>query len=125
MTGIIIADLLTKSEPLLALVPESSIFPYVADENTPLPLIIYTIDTVVPEYSKDGWIGDMVGFSVMSFSEDYAILQAIVLEVREALELEYDAKSQRIILTGQQEVYNINEDVFMNRQSFSVLINKK
>jgi len=123
MIGITIAAMLKKNAALLALVSTDNIFPYVAQENTPLPLIIYTIDTVAPEYAKDKWAGDDINFSIVSFSEDYASLQAIAHEVRTALELQEDSGTNRIELTGQQEGFNIAENVFLNKLSFSIRIN--
>jgi hypothetical protein len=120
--GISIKALLDANASLLALVPSTRIFPYVANENTPLPLIIYTVNDLDPGYDKDGWVGDDCDFSVVSFSEDYATLQLIATQVRAALELQNTTKTQRIILTGQQEGYNINEGVFLNRLNFSVRI---
>jgi len=121
MIGILIADLLKANDDLIALVPEISIFPYVANENTPLPLIVYTIDSLNPEYNKDGWIGDICNFSVISISDNYANLQLIVKQIREALELKKGIYTRRIILTGLQE-YNIAENMFMNKLNLSVNI---
>jgi hypothetical protein len=118
--GITIKTLLDANAALLALVPSARIFPYIANEKTALPLIIYTVDSLDPSYDKDGWIQDNCNFSVVSFSEDYANLQLIVTQVREALELEKTSATRRIVLTGQQEGYNINEGVFLNKLTFSV-----
>ena len=120
MIGLTIAKLLKANTTLMGLVSTDNIFPYVANNDTPLPLIIYTVDTVASEYTKDGWADDVIDFSVVSFSEDYASLQSISAEVRAALELSNDTGTKRIILTGFQEGYNINENVFLNKLSFKV-----
>jgi hypothetical protein len=122
MIGIEIATLLKANHALLALVDTDSIFPYVANEDTPLPLIIYTIDSLEPEYDKEDWDKDIYTFSVVSFSEDYATLQLIAAQVRIALELQHGTNTERILLTGQSEGYNITENVFLNKLSFSVII---
>lgn len=120
MIGIAITTLLKANEDLLDLVSEDNIYPYVADVDTSLPLIIYTIDTLDPEYSKDGWEDDIISFSVLSFSDDYATLQNIAKQVRQALELKYITGSKRIILTGMSEGFNITENVFMNKLTFKI-----
>jgi hypothetical protein len=120
MTGLTIAKLLKAHPGLVALVSAANIFPYVAKEDTPLPLIIYTIDSVAPDYTKDGWAEDNIGFSVISFSEDYASLQSIASEVRDALELQNDTNTKAIRMTGQQEGFNIAENVFFNKQTFEI-----
>jgi len=126
MIGKVITHILKDNADLLLLVPEANIYPYVINENTPLPAIVYTIDSLVPEYTKDGWVGDDCSFSIVSFSDDYAVLQNIVTEVRNALELESGVNegitTQRIYLTGQSEGYNIIESVFLNKLSFSTVI---
>lgn len=126
MIGKAIQALLTASADLLALVPEASIFPYVLNENTSLPAIVYTIDEIETEYTKDGWVQDEYIFSVVTLSKNYEILQNIIQEVREALELksgEYGGVTlQKIYLDKFSEGFNITEDVFMNRLTFSVII---
>jgi len=123
MIGETIIKLLTDSAALLVLVPENNISAYVAQEDTPLPIIVYTIDTVDADYSKDGWVNDMVVFSVISVSDKYDTLQSIVKEVRDALEMQSDTGTLRIIMTGFQEGFNIAEDAFMNKLTFQVQIN--
>jgi hypothetical protein len=120
MIGLSIAKLLKADSTLMGLVPAANIFPYVANENTQLPLIVYQIDGINVDYTKDGWAGDDVEFSVISFSEDYASLQAIVLAVRKALEMNTDTNTDRITVTKFQEGFNISENVFMNKLSFKV-----
>jgi len=122
MIGSIIVSLLKANNDLLALVNENSIFPYVAEENTNLPLIIYAIDDIDVSYSKDGWVKDLCNFHVMSFSENYDDLQLIVAEIRSVLELKYTSDTKRIIVTGMQEGFNLNEQVFLNKLNFAVEI---
>jgi hypothetical protein len=122
MKGTIIANLLKANADLLALVNPDNIFPYVAGEGTLLPLIIYSIDSLDPEYTKDGWHDDICGFSVTSYSADYSNLQDIVEQTRKALELKYTDDTKKIIITGQSEGYNISEDVYLNKMSFKVEI---
>jgi hypothetical protein len=127
MIGKVITSLLTANTSLLALVPAARIFPYVMNEHTPMPAIIYTIDSLNPTYTKDGWAVDEIPFSVVSFSKDYAILQDIVIQVRLALEWNEgsfdDVTIKRIYVTGMAEGFNLTESVFMNRLSFKVEMN--
>lgn len=120
MIGIAITNLLKTSEGLMALVSEDKIFPYAADVDTELPLVVYTIDSIDPEYTKDGWEDDLVDFSVKSYSVDYATLQNIAKEVRNALELKTFTGSKRIILTGMTEGFNLSENVFVNKLTFKI-----
>lgn len=126
MIGKAIASLLTSYAPLTGLVSAADIYPYVINENTDLPAIIYTIDSVVPEYDKDGWVGDDVTFSVTTFDDDYAVLQSIVSQVRNALEWKRGV-TEGITLglirqAGFLEGYNINENVYVNRLTFNVYV---
>lgn len=120
MIGLIIAKLLKASTTLTGLVDEDNIFPYIANEQTPLPYICYTVDNIDPDYTKDGWVKDLVNFSVISFSEDYAILQDISSAVRKALEMKSDTGTERIRMIGQQEGFNITENAFLNKLSFKI-----
>ena len=126
MIGKVITSLLKANVDLLALISADNIYPYIINEGTSLPAIIYTVDSLVPGYCKDGWVGDEYMFSILSFSDDYAILQQIVDEVRNALELEKGVTEgigyERICLTGQSEGYNITENVFLNRLTFSTVV---
>ena len=127
MIGKVINTLLTANAGLTALVPAVRIFPYVMNEGTPLPAIIYTIDSLTPEYDKDGWNEDEVSFSVVSFSGDYANLQSIVQQVRAALEGKRGTSNgityHKIYLSNQTEGYNTTEDVFLNKLTFRVIVN--
>ena len=124
MIGKVINNILSGSATLTALVPAVNIFPYVLNENTTLPAIIYTIDAVSPEYTKDGWSLDEITFSITSIHKDYNILQSIVTAVRRALEMDRGTIEgitiQRIYMTSMLEGYSNNEDVFANRMSFNV-----
>jgi len=126
MIGKVITSLLKANADLLALISADNIYPYIINEGTLLPAIIYMVDSLVPGYCKDGWVGDEYMFSILSFSDDYAILQQIVDEVRNALELEKGVTEgigyERICLTGQSEGYNITENVFLNRLTFSTVV---
>jgi hypothetical protein len=126
MIGKVIAHLLKANADLLVIVPAGNIYPYVMNEDTHLPAIIYTIDSVTPGYDKDGWLGDECVFSVVTFCDNYTTLQCIALEIRQALELQSGTHEgitlRNIYLTGQLEGFNIQEDVFLNKQTFSTEI---
>jgi hypothetical protein len=126
MIGKVIKHLLDDSTALNILVPTANKFPYVINENTPLPALVYTVDSLEPQYDKDGWVYDACTFSVVTFSDNYALLQSVVLEVRKALELMSGTNegitTNNIYLDGQFEGYNITEDVFMNKLTFTVEI---
>ena len=123
MIGKVISALLKANAPLLLLVPTGNIYPYVINENTTLPAIVYLIKA---EYTKDGWAGDDVTFSVISFEKDYAALQAIVTLVRTALELKSGTTASitywNILLESMMEGYNIDENVFLNKLTFSTRV---
>jgi len=122
MIGKNIKYLLDQNNSLLLLVPTARIFPYVINEDTPLPSIVYTIDSVVPEYTKDGWAGDLVTFSVVTLSDNYSTLQDIVVEVRAAMDfLSYtvgEVEIGRVRVEGMEEKY-LGENIFMNKLTFS------
>lgn len=124
MIGKLIYNVLSTDATLTALVPATKMFPYVLNEDTALPALIYTIDTIAPDYTKDGWALDDITFSVTSLSKDYNNLQDIVAAVRGALEMEVAAYTtitiQHIHVSAVSEAYSINEDVFANRMSFNV-----
>lgn len=127
MIGKTINSLLTGNGTLTALVASTKIYPYVMNEDTTLPAIVYTIDGITPVYSKGGWVNDEISFSVLSFSKDYNQLQSIVSAVRGALELKSTGYStqniNRIYLVGQEEGYDNGPDEFFNKLNFTVTIN--
>jgi hypothetical protein len=121
MIGLTIEKLLTGSGSLTALVPVASIFPYAANNDIKSPYIVYSVDSIEPTYDKNGWAGDMVTFSVASFSTDYAILQSIILEVRDALEWKTDTNMGKIYFTGIQEAFA--DPVYRSELGFKVNVN--
>lgn len=128
MIGKTIKSILAGNTALTALIPASRMFPYVMNEGTILPAIIYTVDSLAPDYSKGGWMLDEVNFSVASFADDYAELQTVASAIRTALELnQIGAGTQsinRIYLTGMDESFDPEQNVFGNRLNFIVKINK-
>lgn len=126
MIGKTVKYLLAADATLVALV-STRIYPYVMNEDTALPAVVYTIDSLEPAYSKDGWHQDNISFSVHSFSRDYNQLQSVVSAVRGAIELKaagYGTQDiNRIALTSQEEGYDNGADVFYNKQTFTVTIN--
>jgi hypothetical protein len=127
MIGKTIKSILAGNNALIALVPDAKIFPYVMNEKTELPAIVYYIDAVTPEYTKGGWALDTIDFSIWSFARSYDSLQAIVSAERTALELNRTgAGSQNInyiYCTGMDEGYDQGADVFFNKLMFNVKIN--
>lgn len=127
MIGKTIKSILTTNSALIVLVPAVKIFPYVCNEDTAAPLIVYTIDSVQPEYAKTGWTGDMITFSVNSFAKDYNTLSLIVSAVRTALELNqtgYGTQNiNRIYLRSVNEGFDLSNEVFGNKLTFEVKIN--
>jgi hypothetical protein len=119
--GTIIVDFLTANDSLLVLVPEANIYPVVANEDTPLPFIVYHYSVVNVEYEKDGWADDECNFSVSAVSGDYANLQDIVGQIRASLELQRTADTRRIQLTGIDEPAWI-DNMYGQRLNFSVVI---
>jgi len=126
MIGKTIKSLLAGDATLVALVG-TKIYPYVMNEDTTMPAVIYTIDSLLGVYTKREWANDEISFSVYSFSKDYAQLQSVVSAVRGALELKSTGSGtqdiNRIYLAGQDEGYDNMADVFYNKQSFTVTIN--
>jgi hypothetical protein len=117
MTGITIKLLLVANDALMVLVPETSVFPYVANEDTPLPFIVYTNIKGLPDYDKNGLVGDEFTFDIYSLHNDYAKLQAVIVQVRAALELKTATNTQRILLTEYSETGDGN--IWISKQSFS------
>lgn len=127
MIGKTIKALLTGNSTLTALVAATKIFPYVMNEDTDVPAIVYTIDSLEPEYTKKEWVLDNISFTVTSFHRDYGSLQAIVTAVRGALELNSTGSGtqdiNRIYLSGLEEGYDISGDVFYAKLTFNTKIN--
>lgn len=127
MIGLTIKNLLVGDAALTALVPIADIYPIVMNEGTTAPAIVFTVDSLEPEYNKGAWSGDEAVFSVFSYAKSYSELQSIVSAVRTALELKqsgYSTQSiNRIYLTGMDEGYILEADTFYNKLTFSVKIN--
>ncbi len=127
MIGKTIKSIITTDAPLIALVPAARMFPYVMNEDTTLPALIYTIDSLDPEYNKREWANDTINFSIHSFARSYDSLQAIVSAVRTALEGNQTGTGtqdiNRIYLNSFEEGYDQGADTFYNKLTFNVTIN--
>jgi hypothetical protein len=127
MIGKTIKAALVANAPLMVLVPATKIFPYVANEGTAMPAIVYTIDSITPVYNKAGWANDEVTFSIYSSAVDYSSLQAIVAAIRTALEgYQVGAGTQdinRIYLDSFEEDALPDWLGFYNKLTFKVTIN--
>jgi hypothetical protein len=125
MIGKVIKHLLDQNPELLELVPTTRIFPYVLNEDTPLPAIVYLIEGSVPQYEKDGWAGDLVNFSVVSLASNYSVLQDIAAEVRVALSFKEDTVDDivigRVRMIGFEEMY-LGDSIFMNKLIFNTIM---
>lgn len=121
-----IKSLLAGESTLTALIG-TKIFPYVMNEDTSLPAVVYSIETLTPEYNKGGWALDRIDFTVHSFSDNYVELQNIVGAVRTALELKRTGAGtediNRIYLSSQDEGFDNEAGVFFNKLSFKVITN--
>lgn len=125
MIGKEILELLAANTDLTDLVPAAKMFPYVIEKDTALPAIVYTIETITPQYTKDGWHKDDSMFNVVSFNFNYEDLQEIAYQVRQACEwkfIESGNTIRHIRMTGQDEGFNITENVYVNRLTFSANI---
>jgi hypothetical protein len=127
MIGKVIMNLLQARMALTDLVPVEKIFPYTLNEGTVLPAIVYSVDSVDPVYNKDGFCYDEIKFSVTVLEPIYGQLQAIAYQIRKALELKRGTLStityNPIYLAGQVEGFSITEDVYLNKQTFTVQAN--
>lgn len=128
MIGKTIKSILTTNSALIALVPAANMFPYVIDTGTTLPALIYKIDSLEAGYNKRAWASDLILFSVSSFARDYPSLQAIVSAVRTALELKSTGAGTQdinlIYLDSFEEGYDLDADIYYNKLTFRVQINK-
>ena len=124
MIGRLIYSILSSDAALTALVPATKIFPYVLNENTDLPAIVYGIRDVSPEYTKDGWSLDNIEFTVVVITPSYSELQDIAVIVRDAMELFKGTVGtttiQRIQMTGMNEQFLQDVNVFTSEMSFNV-----
>jgi len=127
MIGKTIKSIITTDVSLIALVPAVRMFPYVMNEDTPLPALVYTIDSIAPDYNKGGWANDSVSFSIHSFARSYDSLQSIVSAVRSALEMTNTGSGTQdigmITLISFEEGYDQGADVFYNKLTFNLIIN--
>lgn len=121
-----INTLLTGGSSLVTLVG-AKIFPYVMNEDTDLPAVVYTVDSLTPGYSKGGWAYDDIQFSVHSFSKSYTQLQDVADAVRDAVELKKVGYSGQeighVYLVGQEEGFDNEAQVFSNKQTYNVKLN--
>ena len=119
MNGTIIAALLRANASLLALVSTDNIFPYVANEKTQLPFIMYEI-LGTPEYDKNGWVRDACSFNIFCLSNNYVVGSLIATQIRTALEFKETANYGRMLMTEFSE--SQDDNIFVTQQTFSTYV---
>ena len=62
------------------------IFPLVAEEGTDYPYLIMKLESILPEYTKDGRTYDTITVSVTVYAKDYKTVTQIQESVRTILE---------------------------------------
>ena len=67
MIGKTIKSILAANTTLTALIPALRMYPYVMNEDTTLPALVYTIDSVDPTYTKKEWVNDVIEFSALGY----------------------------------------------------------
>lgn len=86
MVGLVVANLLTASAGLAALV-QDKIYPYAIDEDVDLPAVVYAVKSISPEYDKDCRNKDVNEVEIISFATTYKKCLEINEQVRLATEL--------------------------------------
>jgi hypothetical protein len=128
MIGKVIYNVLTGTTGVTQYV-STKIFPIVMPVDTTLPAVVYAVDMIVPEYSKDGWYLDNCDFKVTSYAKEYSDAIDIAYQVREALEFikgTYVGNDIGYIrMLAQEEYYQFDADVYIIRMKFNVNINKQ
>ena len=125
MIGKAITNILTSDAALTVLVG-NKIYPIVIALDTALPAVVYAVDSIEPVYTKDGWAYDTCTFKVTSYAKDYAGVQDVAEAVRAALELKSGTFAgstvSKIYMTGQEEYYQLDAEVYITRLSFTTKI---
>jgi hypothetical protein len=125
MVGKLVNYLLTNEAGLTALVG-TKIFPYVINEDTTLPAVIYKVNSLDVIYDKDRWVNDEFNVTVSNYSVDYTQVENIAYQVRAALENKQgrinNITCNRIELIGQEEGFEITEGVYYNRLTFNIIV---
>ena len=111
--------ILAGDEALTAIIG-SNCYPIVAEENATFPLVIFTRDSLYPEYSKDFNTGDIVEVSVQAVGNNYIQTVDILSRIRTLLENRQDDYFKRSTVIGATEAYIDN--VYVQTLMFRFLI---
>jgi hypothetical protein len=91
------------------------------------PSVVYVVESITPQYTKDGWAGDDCTFRVTSYADSYSQAIEVAQAVREALELvsgtHLSIDVENIYMTGREEFYQFDADVYIIRLNFTTKIN--
>jgi len=121
MIGKTITTILTGDSATTALV-SNRIYPILMEEDTSLPAIIYTVDSIESDYSKTEWANDFVSFQVKMFDKSYSGVNTLASAVRSALERTAGTYSTTIIgqilLNGYTEEYDLSGDTYIITLNF-------
>lgn len=102
------------------------IYSIAAVNGTEYPFVLCTRTAISPEYTKDGWSGDVVTVAVEVVSRSSTEAVAIAEDVREALEessvkhLDYTVTEATFIAAS--EGYDLTTDTYVEALQFSFKI---
>lgn len=118
-------DALLSSASLRSRVGER-IYSIAAVNGTTYPFVLCTRTAVAPDYTKDGWNGDLVTVAIEVVSRSSAEAVAIAEDVREALEksvIEHlDYTVSETMLVSATEGYDLDTDTYVEALQFSIKI---
>lgn len=85
----------------------NKIFPIVAENNTIAPFIVYDINNITANYTKDGNLNDNVTLSINIIASNYYDAVTIANLIRAKIELIYGIYNDVNILQSLQTSFNV------------------
>lgn len=124
MIGKAIYNILKNNSAVHNLIGDK-IFPYAIEENTQLPVAVYRVPVITPEYTKDGVVEEENKVEILALSNSYANCLDIGAAIRSALEYKKGTVENINIVQSRvdsiEETYDFEGNVYMNKFNFSII----
>lgn len=106
--------------------PLDRIYPLIAESGTNFPFIVYSRDSITPNFCKDGCYEDEVDITVKVVSSTYYGGLDLAQQVREKLTF-YDLKSNNMIITSNLDnaTESYEDNSYVQNLTFKLTINNK
>jgi hypothetical protein len=117
-----------KNDPTLSGLVGSKVYPNVVPEETKAPAVVFSRDSIEPEYDKSGNVVDISEVSIWAYALKYPEVIDIISAVRASLELVKGTFNGVTVISSNMtkgdEGYDVESDTYFQKITFRIKTSK-